>query len=38
MDWKTYFLLYMKAMKKADNFQLIIMTFLSFFFKADHVS
>ena len=32
MDWKTYFLLYMKAMKKADNFQLII-TFLSFFLK-----
>ena len=31
------FLLYMKAMKKADNFQLII-TFLFFFFKVDHVS
>ena len=31
------FLLYMKAMKKADNFQFIIITFF-FLVKVDHVS
>ena len=31
MDWKT--LLYMKAMKKADNFQLIIITFFFIYYK-----